>query len=233
MYKIAVCDDEAKIRKTLVKMLENHPRAEEFSVTVSECCDDLYDMLVNGRSFDLIILDIMSDGMNGIEFGRRLRNEWKNSLTQMIYISSEQGYAMELFEFRPLNFLVKPIAQKKLLECVDQAMELAAGMEGNLSFSMNRTEHMIPLRQIRYIESNDKLLIVHDVQEENIFYGKLNALEVPADFVRIHKSYLVNSNYVRQLRFDSLMLDCGTELPISRAYRKQVRDCFAAMVMGR
>lgn len=233
MYKIAVCDDEAKIRKSLVKMLENHPQAEEFSITVAECCEDLYDMLLSGKSFDLVILDIMSDGMNGIEFGRRLRTEWKNSLTQIIYISSEQGYAMELFEFRPLNFLLKPIEQKKLLECVNQAMELMSGMEGNLSFSMNRTEHMIPLRQIRYIESNDKLLIVHDLKEENIFYGKLNALTVPVDFVRIHKSYLVNSNYVRLLRFDSLMLDCGTELPISRAYRKQVRDCFAAMVMGR
>ena len=233
MYKIVICDDEAKIRESLVKMLASHPKASDFSVTVAECCDDLYDMLLEGKTFDLILLDIMSEGMNGIEFGRRFRKEWKTSQTQIVYISSEQSYAMELFEFRPLNFLVKPIVQDKLHACVNQAMELVNGMEGSLSFFSNRAEYRLPFREIRYIESKDKQLVVHDVRGRYMFYGKLDALKVPAEFVRIHKSYLVNSNYVRILRFENLVLDCGTELPISRAYRKEVRDCFAAMVMRR
>lgn len=232
MYKIAVCDDEAKIRKELVAMLKKHPKQEEFSITIAECCDDLCDMLMDGKNFDLIILDIMSDGMNGIELGRKLRTELGNGLTQIVFISSEQGYAMELFEFRPLNFLVKPIIQKNLFSSVDMAMELAAGIEGNLCFAMNRTEHMIPFREIRYIESRNKQLIIHSLHADSTFYGKLNTLQVPSDFVRIHKSYLVNRHFVRMLRFDSLELDCGTELPISRAYRKAVRDCFARMVMN-
>lgn len=232
MYKIAVCDDEAKIRDVLVRLLQRYPKSEELSITVAECCDDLCEMLMDGLNFDLIILDIMSDGMNGIELGRKLRTELGNALTQIVFISSEQGYAMELFEFRPLNFLVKPIIPKKLYSCIDTAMELAAGLEGNLCFAINRTEYMVPLREIRYIESRNKQLTVHTLHGSNTFYGKLNTLQVSSDFVQIHKSYLVNRHFVRLLRFDSLELDCGTELPISRAYRKALRECFAKKVMN-
>lgn len=225
LYKIAVCDDDKNMRDSIAAMLGSHNRASELAITYTESCEDLLDMLMDGRSFDLIIIDIMSGRMDGIRLGRTLRLELNNNMTQILYISDEQHHAMQLFDLRPLNFMVKPLSRRKLLSCVDTAMELCSSADGCLDFAINHTEYMIPFREIRFVESSNKQVIVHSVSGDFSYYGKLDEVNVSEDFVRIHKSYLVNSRYVRLLRSDSVSLD-GEVLPISRSYRRAVRDRF-------
>ena len=60
---------------------------------------------------------------------------------------------------------------------------------------------------------------------EKILYGKLSELNLPdTEFIQIHKSFIVNKQYVKRFKFDSVLLSNEEELPISRAYRKIVRE---------
>ena len=224
MYKIAICDEDLHIKEEIIQMLCQHHMASELYVTAVDSCEELCDMIMNGRYFDLIVLSVMSDSMNGIRLGRKLRSKLHNYTTQLLYISDESDCALQLFDLHPLNFIVMPVRQTKLYECLDDAMRLMRDCDGCLYFTVNHIDHMIPYRDIFFLESSNKRIIVHTKDGDLMFYGKLDEVCCPADFVRIHKSYLVNCGYVRRLKFDSLALDSTVELPISRAYRKNVRD---------
>mgnify|MGYP000082055591 FL=1 len=157
---------------------------------------------------------------------RKLREELRDSVTQLLYISGQQQYAMALFDTRPLNFLLKPLDEAKLLNCVVQAIRLSRPEEAVLTVLVERTPRALPTQAIRYIESYHKRITVHSVQHELVCRDKLDtvARQLPEQFfLRIHQSFLVNTLYVRRIQYDRLTLDDGTELPISQSYRRVVR----------
>ena len=108
----------------------------------------------------LLILDIELDTVDGVAIGRLLREELRDSVTQLLYISGQQQYAMALFDTRPLNFLLKPLDEAKLLDCVVQAIRLSRPEEAVLTVLVERTPRALPTQAIRYIESYHKRITV-------------------------------------------------------------------------
>ena len=72
----------------------------------------------------MLFLDIELPKMNGVAVGQYIRETLKNETIQIAYISSKQEYAMELFEMRPINFLVKPLYEKKIENVIDKFLQL-------------------------------------------------------------------------------------------------------------
>ena len=107
-------------------------------------------------------------------------------------------------------------------------MEEATGNEAKTLHRLletGKTEKKIPFKEIMYFSSDAKKVIIHIKNGEDSFYGKLTDVVYPEeDFICIHKSYIVNRNYVMQFKFDSVILVNSEVLPISRVYRKEVRD---------
>lgn len=227
MYHIAVCDDEDAIRSQIIRVLKQHPSHNEFTVWEFASGEELIDSLRNGATYFLIILDIELKQTNGIEVGRYLREERKDHMTQVLYISAYEQYAMDLFDVRPLNFLIKPIDESRLSSCVTQAMELAPDLDACLTVFINKQALRIPMRSIRYLESYNKCLTIHTTEGDYKCSQRLNEVltRLPyPDFFQIHQSFAVNDRYVRHIRYDKLTLDNGVELSISQNYRKQVRE---------
>ena len=72
------------------------------------------------KDFDIVFLDIELPKVSGIGVGRYIREVLKNEIVQIAYISAKEGYAMELFEFRPINFLVKPLEKEKVAKVIEK-----------------------------------------------------------------------------------------------------------------
>ena len=72
-------------------------------------------MEIQRQIFDLIFLDIELKKKSGLDVSNYIRNELGNESVQIAYISAKTGYAMDLFEFRPINFLVKPLEYSKVV----------------------------------------------------------------------------------------------------------------------
>lgn len=227
MYQIAVCDDEKAIRAQIIRVLDAHPQRNMFSITEFESGEALLDSLRAGQSFFLLILDIELNSQNGVTVGKLLREELRDNTVQVLYISAHTKYAMELFDIRPLNFLIKPLDEEKLSACVTQALELAPRLDAALTIQEGKQARRIPLREIRYLESYYKRLTIHTTQGDYICHQRLadvfSILPQP-DFFQIHQSFVVNDRYVRRIHYDRLSLDDGTELSISQSFRKQVRE---------
>ena len=111
MYRVGICDDD----KVLCSLLEEQIQAlsaeflVKFEIEVWYCGETLERNLKKGVALDILFLDIELLGKNGIDIGAFIRDEMEDTDTHIVYISSKQGYAMELFKMQPLDFLVKPI----------------------------------------------------------------------------------------------------------------------------
>lgn len=126
--KICICDDEAetclKIEKLLNKFLLCKMKQKvniDFEKEIVKCYSgtSLSNLLLQGCNFDLIFLDIQLEDMLGFEIANAIRDKFKNRQTEIIYISTEESYALDLFKSKPFDFLIKPITE----DCLFKVME--------------------------------------------------------------------------------------------------------------
>ncbi len=229
MFRVAICDDEKTICSQIEKVILDYQKdcAEEIDVLTFSSGEELHKIIKDGQAFDLIFLDIELDKLNGIEVGKIIREELNDNITQIVYISANKDYAMELFENRPLNFLVKPICCEKIIKNLNVAINLHKN--SNLFFEVycNYNFTKIPYKKIMYFESNDKKINIITIDEKYEYYGKLSELKKEVkekDFIQIHKSHLVNYQYIVEVSYEKIILTNGEELNISQSYRKEVRN---------
>ncbi|WP_097026713.1 LytR/AlgR family response regulator transcription factor [Clostridium peptidivorans] len=238
MFRIAICDDESmicgQIEDIILKV--SNEISEKIEVEVFYSGEELCEYMLNQSNFDLIFLDIELKLLNGVEVGRKIREEMKNDIVQIVYISGKQGYAMDLFEIRPMNFLVKPLSKEKITQVVKKFIELSQRGNQFFEFNSGKTLYKIPLKDILYFESEMKKIRVITKDSTKECYRKLSDVQQVignSHFLFIHKSYLVNYFYVAEYQYDSIKLTNGDILPISQNHRKDIRQKLLNLKKGR
>lgn len=224
MYNIAVCDDEEVLCNSFEKILADYIKAKKISLECFYSGEELIEHLRRGENFDLIFLDIELRLMNGVEVGKIIRDELENDNIQIVYISAKQKYAMELFEIRPMNFLVKPIASDSILRTIEKAMKLTGINRTCFELKQGKQVIRIPYGSIIYFESNNRKIVIHTDQGKHEMYGKLNAIEeqAPASYIRVHQSFLVNGAKISRWNSDAVYVCTNRALPISKSCHKKV-----------
>jgi DNA-binding LytR/AlgR family response regulator len=234
MVYVAICDDEIKIGAELENALIDifAKLNVKHEIEVFYTGDELRRHMEAGTHFDLIFLDIeFAQGeINGVEVGRLIREVHHNHLASIVYISWEKKYAMQLFEIQPLNFLIKPLKYEKIEDVVRTYLKIAGLWSEVFTYSIGHETFKAQIKDIIYIESYDRKLILHlaDGRKEE-FYGSLkNEYEGQLkkfDFLFIHNAYAVNYDYVRGLKFNQVSLvDSEVSLPISKHRQNEVRE---------
>ncbi len=228
MYHIAVCDDELAICSQIEQIIINNNKllSNKVEVDVFYTGEDLYKYLFSGVNYDMIFLDIELKLLNGVALGEKIRNELNNENVQIVFISGKQGYAMELFEIRPLNFLVKPLDAEKIIQVVEKGIKLLKKSNQYFTYKQGQSTKKILLQDISYFESIDRQVKMITVEEEIIFYGSLSEIFLQLEkyhFFYIHKSFLVNFNHVIEYNYENLVMSNKTVLQISQSRRKSVR----------
>lgn len=227
MYRIGICDDD----KILCASLENqfHVLSAElltkFEIEVWYSGESLESDLKKGMELDILFLDIELLQKNGIEVGTFIRDELEDTDTHIVYISSKESYAMQLFQVQPLDFLIKPVSTERLKAVLNRSMKRKRNEESCFEYQKGNRFFRIPTKEILYFMSMDKriLIIKRNGQEE--FYGKLKKLPelLPTDFLTIHQSYIIHQEYVSEYSYESVKMINGDTLSISKPYRKEVR----------
>lgn len=227
VYRIAVCDDESVICKTIFDMIISLS-GKNGNIFETDCFtsgEELCKEMKNTR-YDLIFLDIELPKMNGVAVGKYIRESLNNEIVQIVYISSKQQYAMQLFETRPLNFLIKPITSDKLGNIIDVFMKLNAIDTHSFKFKIGKEYVKLLHSEIIYFCSNGRKITLVSVNKNYTFYDSLDDIysEIKeAGFLYIHKSFIVNYRFVRQYEYEQVTLLDETVLPISQPRRKMIR----------
>lgn len=231
MIKIGICEDvEEELinqQKFVIKIME------ELSLVFRVICfqkgEDLLFALEKKQELDIILMDIELDGINGIQTARKIRE--KDLQVILIFISSYDRYYGDIVKLYPFDFLDKPVSKESLMTTLKKASTVVGKRRDFFEFNYKKIHHKIFLSQICYFESSKRVVYLHGVGEIYSFYRKLDEVEKELEqsslpFIRVHKSYLINPNYIEEYHYKKIVMMNGREIKISRSYQDSVRKFY-------
>lgn len=235
MYRIAICEDEPLMAREnegmLCRILENRRlrRDVDYDIDVFFAAEPLRAVLrEHPGAFQLLLLDIKLAGESGMDLAAWLRE--LDIACSIIYITSYEEYMPRSFATRPLDYLMKPVDEKKLAEAVDWDLRKNYRPEV-VVLPVNGGWRRVKARDILYAEATSHKSAVHLTEEtfyvNQTFRDLLSRLR-GGDFCRCHNSIVVNLNHVYRRTNRRLLLDNGCELPVSRTYQKEIARQFVA-----
>lgn len=218
MLKIAVCDDEEKIVKTICNMIEKNV-SDEISIEKFYNSFSLTDYYLKGvkKSLDILIIDVELGADNGIFVASLIKKQYPNA--KIIIVTGYVNYAADIFETEPIYFLIKPISEEKLKKALEKSFkEIEVDKHNCMSISLKEGIIKILMRDIKYFESQGRYLFIHERNLTRKVYLKLDDVEkdLPSNFLRCHKSYIVNMDYIKEFRNKEILLLSDDIVCVSR-----------------
>ncbi|MDL2324241.1 LytTR family DNA-binding domain-containing protein [Ruminococcaceae bacterium OttesenSCG-928-A16] len=229
MYKLAICDDEQAFANNLATQLEEiMPEfGLPYSVSVFTDASLLLEHFKQEKNpFDILLLDILMDKMNGMDLAEEIRE--LGSPVSIVFTTSSKEYSIKGYTVQAINYLLKPVHLDELRAVI--AYDLRENHNSrNLVFKQGRVWRKISSDDIQYLEIKGRKVAVRLLNEFAYYSGKLDELEQqlpPKQFVRCHQSFVLNLKTVQEITRNEALLKDGTSLPISRAYLPQVQQAF-------
>ncbi|MEG0805397.1 MAG: LytTR family DNA-binding domain-containing protein [Lachnospiraceae bacterium] len=236
--KIAFCDDCQWDLQYLKEMLEDYKKNIEeecflFSYTNSS---KLYNDIMQGKTFDLFILDMLMPEKSGIDLGKAIRATHKQVV--IIYTTSSKDYALAAYGVHAQRYLVKPIQKEELFEALDFAG--FQSRESGDKFLLKTCDGIqtIPYVDIEYLECVSRMIQVtladgtqiRSVLIRQSFETALEQVLSHPFFLQTHKSYVVNMQEVASFSQKELIMKNQVRIPISKNRQIQVRRQYLAFL---
>lgn len=235
MYRIAICEDEpAMVRENesmICRILEKRRfrKGIDFSVASFSAGEPLLESLrKQPEAFQLLLLDIKLARGNGVELASRLRE--LSVGCSIIYITAYEEYMPVSFATRPLDYLIKPVDEGKLAKAIDWDLRRNFRPE-QITLPVKGGVRRVSVRDILYSEAvNHKSAVYLPGETVHVSLSFQDLISrLPGDgFCRCHHSFVVNLKHVHKRTSHGLLLDNGTELPVSRTYQQEVSKQFIA-----
>lgn len=232
MFSIAICDDDAVFCEQCRDWISDDLKAlgVEYQVLVYNSIRNITYDIMDGINFDALFLDIEfpKEKDNGVEFGVHLRDILRNEYIQIVYVSSIETYAMQLFQIRPVEFLTKPLDLDKLQRTLEKIIYLQNINKKTFTYTFGAREHRLQLGRILYFESvgrkvhifcRDKKLYSYNGRISDVY-----EMLKESEFFSPHKSFVVNYHAVEQWSRKELILVDGSIIPVSRNRVAAMRD---------
>lgn len=248
--KTIIVDDEPLARKRVSQLLKKEPDVE----IIAECGDGRAAIsAIKEQQPDLIFLDVQMPEVSGFDVLRELQTDLAPAV---IFVTAYDQFTVQAFDAHAVDYLLKPFGEERFRQAISRARQQIKAKTENHSderFSL-LLEHLklnkgflerlivnhknrliiIPIGDVDWIETYGNYLKIHSGEKTYLVRETMNNLAAridPAKFLRIHRSTLVNLDRIKELQpmfggqYTIILLD-GTELTLSRNYRKAVLDLF-------
>ena len=229
--KVAVCDDEKEALVVIVGAIRQCTQGQGLSAMIETFTSPMrLEKKMREEMYDLLFLDIDMPECDGISVAQKCRAI--NREAEIIFVSSREERVFDAFSVNPFGFVRK----NHFISDIAAAIKLYAEKMSGQSYAAERValpSHkgtvQLVISQISYIEGSGVYQEVHLAQGEPLVEvcSRMAALEEqlePFGFLRIHKGYLVNYAAIWRIDTETLTLNDGTTLPISRRQRAQTKQ---------
>ena len=229
MLELAICDDDIILCNWLEQKLLHYGKANDcqISIEIYYSAEQLLNRLEE-ESYDMLFLDICLEHENGIDIGTEIRKKNYGKELRITYISTYQEYAMKLFRIHPFDFLVKPIREEELFRVIGELRELLKERKKIFEYTDTKGIHKISYDKILYFYSLGKRVHIVTSEKEYEYRGKLkDVADVTEEyFLLIHKSYLINMDYVQNISSKTITMTDGIQIPIPHGKYSELKDKF-------
>ena len=248
MIRIAIVDDELHIAKSVAKSTQHH--AEQLGVAVNlSIFQSSRKFLEDYRagSFDAAFLDIEMPELNGDALSAELTKI--DPALLLVYVTNccnDEVYTM--LKYMPIGFLRKPLFEQEIDNMLSVLQAKITAMQKLYTVQSGKQVLQIPLKDVVYIDSEKNYVYFHMVkkpqktgtkreQPEEIIKVRKKLDEVQAEienngFIRIHSGILVNYRYIYAIQKNTVRLDNGLELAVSRSHEATVSQKFLYFSRG-
>jgi len=227
-FNCIIIDDDEIDRLTVVSYVKRFSNLN--IVGVFESAENALQIL-DKQEITVLFLDIDMPSLNGLEFRKKAMN-----VPVCIYITAHPEHAVESFEIDTLDFIVKPIKKDRFIQAIGRIqdyMELKhkaqlfeSAIGGDVIYiKEGHTETKVKLHDIIYLEAlKDYTKIVTTTKKHCVLSTIGNLLKENhfQSFVRIHRSYAVQKNYIDKKMTNELLLNNGVLIPIGRSYKENL-----------
>ncbi|MBM1107692.1 response regulator transcription factor [Aurantibacter crassamenti] len=223
--KSIVVDDSEMQRTSVAKLIKDHQNLE----LVAEYRNGV-EVLQNVKSneIDVIFLDVEMPLVNGFDLLKSMKHT-----PQVVLISSDPSHALKAFDFNVTDYLLKPITPPRFNTAVKKALVASSYRKNNvidddrhIFVKSNLQRIKVKLTDIKWVEAlGDYVkLFLEDATILVLTSMKSFSEKLPAnEFLRIHKSYIINLNKVEKFNSNSVEL-CGEILPLSRKRKMELKE---------
>lgn len=234
--QVFLVDDEPYCREQLAALLADYP-----GVTVAGSASSGAEAIAHLRhtAVDLIFLDIEMENINGFDLARHIQTAYPKVM--IVFLTGHVDFALNGYEFKPLDFLIKPVNPLRLERVILQAEELLGKREAKapssvgIGLQVNGGLEIIQVNSILYIEKQGRrVYLVPSNGPRYQSYESLQKLQTffePYGFFRCHQSFLVRLDAIRGVRLDEtkschkiLFFDTEDQIPLSRGKYSELRE---------
>ena len=235
MY-IAICDDQAEELLVVTELLTQWQSERNIAVRFKEfrSAVEMLEEAQNGK-FNLYLLDIMMSGMDGLSAAKEIRNFDENA--DIVFLTSSPNFALESYGVHALDYLLKPVCAEALFPVLDRVFQREQKLQEGLTVRCGSALVRIPFSQLVYVEVSEKQLYFNLTNgQTRKASGTMQEYEslllAQPEFMRVHRSYIVNMLHVAELSATQLQTVYGEAIPVSRRlYPKLQNDYINLLFM--
>ena len=231
--QVLAVDDEPPALDELVYLL----RADNRVADVRSASDAVSALtILDHADLDAIFLDIRMPGMDGLGLARVLGRFARPP--QIVFVTAYEEAALDAFAVGAVDYLLKPLRQDRLAEAIRRVQQGRSDgdppEEVTIAVELGGVTRFIALSDVRYVEAHGDYARLHTPTDSHLLRVAMGTLEerwASAGFVRVHRSYLVSTSHIAELRLEDggfvVRVSVGQHsatLPVSRRHARALKD---------
>lgn len=239
MIKIAFCDDDLSTLKELNALLAQYriERNRDIAYTAFQSPLELLANIEKGIRFDVLFLDVIMPGEDGINVAKEIRH-YDNNI-KIIFLTSSTEFAVQSYSVGAYFYQIKPLNTESFFQLMDSVIgDCKKLQQSSLILQYKSSISRIDLDKLEYCEVIGRTLSFHMVNGSvmkstgslNDLCSKLTPYE---NFLRLHRSFLINMEYIRNISYKAVTMDSHAEIPIPHGKCSEIKKLYLEYACSR
>ncbi len=231
MLQIALCDDNIDELSNMVQLIDLYRTSKHLSCehAVFPNGFEMISALEKGKRFDIYCLDIIMPGFTGIDVAKEIRGFDKTA--QILFFTSSPEFALESYSVKAINYILKPISKEKLFFTFDELLEQIKTKkeEDAVIVKSNAGIQKILISNLVFAEVIGRNVLYHlrsgkVIECTEPFSSVCDNLLKYGCFIKPHRSYLVNMQYVDTIENHQITLQTLSSVPVAQGKAREIKQ---------
>ena len=232
MFNIAICDDNIADLSNMVSLIGDYQSLQRdkhnLHITSFQNAFDLIASMESGQHYHLVLLDVLMPHLTGMDAAKEIRQF--NQDVKIIFMTSSPEFAVDSYSVNAYYYALKPIWKEQLFVLLDKVIaETQIHLGDSLLVKSKTGLTRIYIDRLEFAEVVGRTIFYH-LKDGTVIEvaGTISELEKmlmdnPC-FIRTHRSYIINMEYIDTLRQREILMQSGSLVPLARANYNEVKS---------